>query len=416
MSISLSSTRISLKKAFGFSAIESIGTRIFDFITLWIVLNTLSVDELAKFGVATSSIFIFNLIFFTPETALFKYYNQWKKNNIISDYLSSFYQFSYFKLVVHYIIAIIVWLYSGNNWLFFAIVFSIITQNIQLAEISRIYLRLSLQQNKVAKYELISKIFLCLSCTILYIWNSINIYFLIYFTWSIITSLIWLRIIKSNNDIRFISLKKVQENILTSAIGFSFWSHISGILTYFIYNGSLLFLEYYNTPNEDLALYTAINKVTNLFFVIPMFFQSFVPIVLSSEKENGNKFFKLMIACSLLSFIQFLFFFFFGKQLGSFFGVDKIRINDFYSLGIVLCLGILILNISRPISTFLMIKRNALNLMKFVFIPTAIIALVLYITITKKYGIEGAAIATSLSYFYMATSLVITLFLHQKSI
>nr|ELR5228272.1 hypothetical protein [Providencia rettgeri] len=416
MSSTVPSTTISLKKAFSFSAIESIGSRLFDFIALWIVLNTLPIEDLAKFGVATASIFFFNLIFFAPETALFKYFNDWKDNNVLAEYLSSFYQFSYLKIAIHYILVLIVWIYSGSNWLFYAITFSIITQNIQLAEISRIYLRLSLQQNKVAKFELISKIVLCLACITLYFFNSIETYFIIYLLWSILTSIYWLKFIRKEIKIKLVPLKIMGGNILKSSIGFSFWSHLSGVLTYFVYNGNLLFLEYYNTSIDDIALYTAVNKVANLFFVIPMFFQSFVPVVLSSDRGHENKFIKLICVCAFLSISQYIFFLLFGENLGAFFGVESNRINDFYYLGIILCSGILILNISRPLSTFLMIKQNAFSLMKVVFIPTSLIALCLYVTITKKYGVSGAAIATSISYLYMSISLSIIFFLHKKRV
>lgn len=416
MSSSVSSATIGLKKAFSFSAIESIGSRVFDFIALWIVLNTLPTHDLAKFGVATSSIFFFNLIFFAPETALFKYFKEWKENNKILEYLSSYYQFSCFKLGLHYVLAAITWAYVGDNWLFYAIIFSLITQNIQLAEISRIFLRLSLQQNRVAKYELISKVILCFSCGLLYLNPSITFYFSVYFLWSLSTALFWLISTNKDNVLKRVPLNLASKNILESSVGFSFWSHISGVLTYFVYNGNLLFLEYYNASVNDLALYTAVNKVANLFFVIPMFFQSFVPVVLSSEQGDENKFTKLLLVCSLLSICQFIFFLLFGRVLGQFFGVEELRVNDFYELGIILCSGILLLNLSRPLSTFLMIKHNPSSMMKLVFIPSAILAFILYAIITNSHGVKGAAIASSVTYLYMSVSLAVIFYLYRKRI
>ncbi|MFQ2235980.1 lipopolysaccharide biosynthesis protein [Aeromonas dhakensis] len=412
----LSSTNLSLKKAFSFSALESIGSRFFDFIALWIVLNTLPQEDLAKFGLATASIFIFNLLFFAPETAMFKYFKEWQKNEELSQYLSSFFQFSLFKLLIHYLAACVTLYIYGDDWFFYAVIFSLITQNIQLAEISRIFFRLTLRQDTVAKYELITKITLCLCCIILFYTSSIEVYFLIYFIWSVLTSLFWFISVRKLEKLELVSLVSVKRRIVESSIGFSFWSHISGILTYYVYNGNILFLEYYNASIDELALYTVVNKVANLFFVIPMFFQSFVPVVLTSQEGNDKSFVKLLSVSAIFSCVQFLFFIFFGKYLASFFGVSSEQLDSFYQLGLILCSGVLFLNITRPLSTYLMIKYNAMSVMKFVFMPTAFLASILYSFGTKFYGLDGASVASSLAYLYMSISLVLIYVFYRKRV
>ncbi|NOH45055.1 hypothetical protein F0259_14745 [Vibrio cyclitrophicus] len=415
MAVSVSNKVLSLRSAFSYSAIESIGSRVFDFFTLWIVLNTLNTEDLAKFGVVTSTIFFFNLIFFAPETALFRYYKEWKENNKLNDYLSSYFKFSLFKLLVHYVSILFVFLYLGaEHWLLYAIVFSAITQHIQCAEISRIYLRLSLQQNLVARFEIKSKLALCALCVFLFYKSSITIYFGIYFLWSFIISLFWLKKINNSCTLSNNSLYKVKEDVLHSLIRFSVWTHISGALIYFIYNSNLLFLNYYSSSIEEVAMYTAVNKVANLFFVIPMFFQSFVPVVLASEGDASTKFNKLILVCALLSVGQFVFFALFGHFLGTFFGVEEVNISSFYELGLILSFGVLLLNLTRPISTYLLITASPKNVMLFVYIPSSIFALILYNIATSKFASLGAATASAIIYFYMAISLCV-MFYNQKS-
>lgn len=416
MANSLSSTNLSLKKAFSFSALESIGSRVFDFITLWIVLNTLPKDDLAKFGLATASIFIFNLMFYAPETALFKYFKEWNKTDELSKHLSSFFQFSLCKVLIHYVAALGVLYFYGDSWYFYAIVFSLITQNIQFAEISRIFFRLSLRQNTVAKNEIITKIVLCVACIGLYYKSSIEMYFFIYFLWSFLTSLFWFFSVKKFKKMKIESFSDVKKRIIKSSVGFSLWSHVSGILTYFVYNGNLLFLEYYNASVDDLALYTVVNKVANLFFVIPMFFQSFVPVVLTSEKSDEKKFLKLLFVSAVLAGFQFLIFIMFGHYLGAFFGVAPEHLDSFYRLGTILSLGIMFLNLSRPLSTYLMIKYDALSVMKLVFLPTALLASILYFFGTRGYGLNGASVASSLAYLYMSISLVVIYIFYHKRV
>ena len=90
MELSIPSKLTSLKKALGFSALESVGSRVFDFVTLWIVLNTLTSNDLALFGLATSALFFFNAIFVAPETALLRFQKNWAANDELSEYISSF--------------------------------------------------------------------------------------------------------------------------------------------------------------------------------------------------------------------------------------------------------------------------------------------------------------------------------------
>jgi O-antigen/teichoic acid export membrane protein len=408
VAVYVSNKVLSLRSAFSYSAIESIGSRIFDFATLWIVLNTLNTEDIAKFGVATSAIFFFNLFFLAPETALFRYYKEWKGESKLNNYLSSYFKFSLLKLLVHYLGAFCVFLYFGaDHWFLYAVIFSAITQQIQCAEISRIYLRLSLQQDTVAKFEIKSKLTLCALCVFLFYQSSITLYFGIYFLWSFTVALLWLQKIKSSCTLTNNSLHKVKKDVVHSLIGFSIWSHIAGVLTYFIYNSNLLFLNYYSSSVNEIALYTTVNKVANLFFVIPMFFQSFVPVVLASEEYASKKFNKLLLVCGFLSAGQFLFFVLFGHFLGRTFGVDDANISSFYELGLILSFGILLLNLTRPLSTYLLITASAKRVMAFVFVPSSIFALILYNIATSKFASLGAASASAIIYFYMALSLSI---------
>ncbi|WP_394135676.1 hypothetical protein [Aliivibrio fischeri] len=414
MAVSISNKVLNLRSAFSYSAVESIGSRIFDFATLWIVLNILNTDDLAKFGIVTSTLFFFNLVFFSPETALFRYYKEWKENGRLNGCLSSYYKFSLIKLMVHYISALIVFLYFGyEHWFLYAIIFSAITQHIQCAEISRIYLRLSLRQNFVAKFEIVSKLILLVLCLLLFYKSSLILYFCIYFLWSFFVALLWLIKINGSCNLENNSLSEVKGDIIFSLINFSFWTHVSGGLIYFIYNSNILFLNYNSSSIEDIALYTTVSKVANLFFVIPMFFQSFVPVVLSCDEYSSSKFNKLLLACSFISIGQFLFFILFGRYLGVFFGVDKLNVTSFYELGSILSFGVLLLNLTRPISTYLLIKASPKNVMIFVYIPASVSALIIYNIATSKYASLGAALASAIIYSYMALSLCI-MFYHQR--
>ncbi|THB65908.1 MAG: hypothetical protein D6B27_07635 [Gammaproteobacteria bacterium] len=401
---------MSLKKALSYSAVESIGSRVFDFITLWVVLNTLETSDLAKFGLATSAIFMFNMFLMAPETALFKYQKQWGKSGVLEKYLSAFVSFSVFKISLHYIAAIVVLIVTKElSWAFYAVVFSAITQQIQAAEISRIFHRMELKQRKVAHFEIVSKVALMALCLVLFFKASIKIYFAIYFGWSFFVAFLWLYNLNRTNAFS-IGFSLENARLVRDALsGYSFWTHISGVMTVYIYNGSLLFLGWLGTHENDIALYTVINKVANLFFVIPMFFQSFVPVVLANSGiEYQRKFNKVLLASGAFSVAQFLFFLLFGRLLGQVFGLEtQSEINTFYELGLIASSGILILNVSRPISTYLLIKSSPKRVMLCVFMPAVLFASLIFPVAIKKCALMGAAYASAFIYLFVAALLLI---------
>lgn len=407
-----------LKSALGFSAIESIGSRAFDFAVLWIVLNSLPEADIAKFGLATASIFFFNLVFFAPETALLRYQKKWGADGALSEYLSAFIQFSALKLFIHALLAaVVVNTLDGDHWFMYAIIFSAISQQIQLAEISRIYMRMDLQQKRVAQFELVSKVALCGACLWLFKSGSLDTYFGIYFVWSLVVAATWL--FQLNNQLRLspVSIRMSTERVWAASTGFSLWSHFSGILTFYIYNANVLYLSALNAPTEDIALYTVISKIANLFFVIPMFFQSFVPVVLAnSGTQSEGRFKKLLLSNAGFSILQFVFFAFLGWWLAPFFGVtDESRTSDFYYLGLIINGGILALNLTRPLSTYLLMKSAPQKVMLGVFVPSAVVASALYAVGSYSAGMLGCAIGSGIAYCFMALLLATMYAQHKKS-
>ncbi len=408
---------MNFKKILSYSALESIGSRVFDFAILWIVLNSFSVEDIANFGLATSAIFVFNLFLITPETSLLKFQKTWLAESALVEYVSAFVSFSLLKILLHYAAAFFLYLHAKEfNWFFYAVIFSAIVQQIQAAEIARIYMRMELKQKKVARFELVSKLFLLLACLTLFVDSSIELYFSVYMFWSLVVTMVWLLSLRKNVQFSLIYNKKACSLIWQAMMGFSFWTHISGVMTLYIYNGSLLFLGWLSAETEQIALYTVVNKVANLFFVIPMFLQSFVPIVLANAgASQSHKFNRLLFASGVLSVGQFIFFTLFGYWLGSFFGLENVEdINMFYQLGLIVSIGTMILNLSRPLSTYLLIKCSPRRVMCVVFIPAFIIASFLYPVCINYSGTFGAALASSSVYIIMGVFLLLYYFWFKK--
>ncbi|QEO44557.1 hypothetical protein [Vibrio tarriae] len=406
MSVSLSVGTEKLKKAFSFSALESIGSRVFDIVTLWLILNSLQGEDLVNFGLATSTIFIFNFFLISPETSLLRKQKEWESEGRLESYITTFASFSILKIAFHYIAIIILFLNYGElNWIIYAVVFSAATQQIQSAEIVRIFMRMNLRQKEVLRLEIFTKSALCLSCLYLFIQPNVSVYFLIYLLWSLLAVLVWWLVALKSVSFTRQSVNIFINNLKDSVVGFSLWSHLVGVISYFVYNSNLLFMKYYSFPTDTLALFTSITKVSNLFFVIPMFFQSFVPVLLSNSGDEKS-FNRLQLACSGFALVQFLIFLIFGKYLGLVFGVSQEYIDTFFKLGIWVNAGILLLNLTRPMATYIIIRKRPSALLWYVSLPTAVSTLFLYPLYIEYFDIYGAVYA-SFSVFLIMSMLIL---------
>lgn len=406
-----------LKKALGFSAIEAIGSRGFDFLNLVILLNTLSPEDLAEFGVASSLLFIFNLVLITPETSLLRDQKKHKRDGSLPRHLSSFYQFSALKITSLYLLAAAaLFLRDSYPWALPSILLAISAQQIQFSEISRIFRRMELKQKQVARIEIVSKGSLTIACCALLWWPHLQLYLLIYLVWSLSISVVWLAIIRKDTAPPLVPIREAANRIRNAVLGFSLWQHISGALTYYLYNIDPLFLKIYGTSVSEIATYTAALKVSNLCFVVPMFLQSFVPVALANAKANEkDAFFKLLKLNLAIAIAQIACIAIAGPWIAQAFGATTENLPLFYTLMIIINIGVLLLNITRPISTYLLIKDSPKRLLFLIFIPTAVLATAAYPLGINSWGVVGCAVASAVGYAFFGLCLCILYLTHLRN-
>jgi cation transporter-like permease len=77
--------------------------------------------------------------------------------------------------------------------------------------------------------------------------------------------------------------------------------------------------------------------------------------------------------------------------------------------------GILALNLTRPLSTYLLMKSEPQTVMLRVFVPSAVVASVLYAVGSYLAGMLGCAIGSGVAYCFMALMLSIRYAQHKKS-
>lgn len=394
-----------LRKAFGWSAVESIGSRVFDLVGLWLVINALPKPEIATFGVATASIFLFNLVFIAPETSLMRFQKEWKREGVLSEYLGAFVSFNGIKLLVHLLGLVLVVLYDGANGVFYAVLFSLTTQLVQLAEIARIYHRMELHQGFVAKFELVSKIVWVMACGSVFYFQTAAWYFGIFSVWALFAAAFWMYALRRETQFSLVS-ERMAKIVFSAVKGFSLWSHMAGVVTLFLYNANILFLQWFGEVRlVDIALMTVVNKTANLFFVVPMFIQGFVPVMLANSSNQAKGMLAVLLGNGAVSAFQLIAFLVGGTYLGRLFGVENHLLDDYYRLGFWVCIGIFVLNVTRPIGTFLMMKTPPWRVFMFIFFPVAVLAALGFSYASLRFQMIGVAIACCVVYCLLAIAL-----------
>lgn len=402
---------MSLRTAFKYSIIESIFSRGFDLVTLWLVLSSLPNADISKFGLATASISFFNFAFFSPETSLLRLQKIWQEEETLSSYLSTFIIFSISKILIHLVMFLIAGLYFGfNHWSIYAIGFSAITQQIQNSEIARIYLRMDLQQKYVAKFEIISKFLLLGLCSALLFIPNLTLYFSIFFVWSVLASVYWITSLNKRVMLHVVNFSTFLNNLRKSAMGYATWTHIIGVLANFISNSSILFLAMFSVNDDLIALYTGALRINNLQMTLPMLLAAFVPVALAnSGGESERVFNKIVFANAAFSILQTVVFLAVASYLATLFGYREVE-RDFYILCAIMSCGLLLLNLTRPLNQYSMINEFPARALFFVFVPSAIFAAGAFYLGVWLGGIQGLAWSVTTAYAFLSFLQLIAFF------
>ena len=168
-------------------------------------------------------------------------------------------------------------------------------------------------------------------------------------------------------------------------------------------------LNWFHLDKSTIATYTLALKVSALFFAIPMFIQSMTSIFLVNcgTPEEKQRLFKKNLSLNAgISLIQFMFFVVAGRWFGNFFRGASLDSGQFYFLGLILCAGVLAINLVRPVISDLILHAPMRDLLMTVYIPAAAFSLVMYTMLTHWWGATGCATASALAYTFFAMLLV----------
>ncbi len=385
-----------------YGILDQVVARVFDLGSLWVVMRALPEADLAAYGVATAMLFIFNLLLLVPENALMRDKKKWAEQGELPAYLAGFLLFAQLRIGIVALIALGTGGVCGwNSAYFYACLFALAAQLIQLAELARLDFRIDLQQRQVFQVELLFKALLLCVLLVLFVYPGLLVYLGAYVGWAAVCSFYWSSRLRRKHHLGLRLPWADLRRAVQALRDFSFWQHLSGVVTYVIYNIDPWVLTWFAVATGAVSTYTLALKVSALFFAIPMFLQSMTTIFLVNCRSNDDKHrtFRRMFALNAgIALAQMLVFLVFGEQLGRIFRGGSLDLPAFYEIGVVLSVGILILNLARPLLSDLVLHAPMQHLLLRAYLPTLLFALASYVGLTAVWGPLGCAIASAASY------------------
>lgn len=389
-----------------YGALEQIGVRVCDLLAMWLLMRTLPEADLATYGVATALLFVFSLLLVAPEAALMRDKKRWQAGGVLDSYLSGLLLFAWLRVLVVGVLAGVVAATQGLHQTFtYACLLACGVQLIQVAEVARLEHRVDMAHATVFKVELWAKLGFLACSALMFVQPGLQFYAGIYIGWYLVVALYWHGRLVRKHGLRWIPSWQTLPRAFDALRAFAFWQHLSGVVTYVMYNIDPWVLSRFGTPVSDVALYTAVLKISALFFAVPMFLQNMVTVFLVNSEvgtDRVQRFRKMFVANALISVAQYVFFIVFGAWLATVFRGQHASPAAFHELGLIIGLGVLILNLVRPVMADLILHANMRALLLTAYLPALILSACAYVALTAWYGMAGCAWASTLSYTLFA--------------
>lgn len=394
-----------------YGALEQVGVRVCDLMAMWLLMRTLPEADLATYGVATALLFVFSLVLIAPEAALMRDKKKWHADGQLHAYLSGLMLFAWLRVfVVGALAAAAIAIHGLHETLTYACLLACGVQLIQVAEVARLDHRIDMAHATVFKVELWAKIgFLALSA-LMFIRPGLQIYVGIYIGWYLMVALYWHARLVLKYKLKWVPPWRSLPKAFDAMRAFAFWQHLSGVVTYVMYNIDPWVLSRFGAAVSDVALYTAVLKISALFFAVPMFLQNMVTVFLVNSEVGADRvrrFRNMFVANAAISLGQYAFFILFGAWLATVFRGEEASPSAFHELGLIIGLGVLVLNLVRPVMADLILHANMRALLITAYLPALVLSAVAYVALTAWYGMVGCAWASTISYAFFAALILL---------
>ena len=364
-----------------FSLLDTILGRVIHLLSLLVVIKFLPRDDFGIIGISFGYLAILSLLSLAPETVLYRDFPNIKSDKKINLYISSFILFGLFRTLIILVISCAIggYLYWQYKNYIIPLTFVIITlgSNIILLQgPTKELLRVDFRQ-KLATITgfFIEVAILFIIISALFFSPSLVVYLSVFLATSICALMVWLTILKRIYNFSWVFNRDTIKVLKYSIRDFSFWNHLNGAITNLIYNVDTAILSLCGMPLVVIGNYTVALKLSNFFFFVPMILQGTNTIALSNvKKERSNFTVSLSLKYILIiSLIQLGIFILFGRWLIETFITSK-NSGLIFQHTLLIIIGVSILNIVRPLISWVAIKGNLKQVFFKVYLPSGTVS------------------------------------------
>lgn len=391
------------------SFLDQIVQKIASLISFLIITNFLPIDVVGQYGVVLSFMAFVSFFVVSPENVVLRDYGKHKGNMKL--FLGSvLYFFKLRMLVVIPIIAIAVFLFYSTGSVS-AILFFMFYALVSLAGAIQSFIRDLFYLEK--RYFLGLSVFVFYSISLagsaisIIFFKDLVIFGALLFFSNVIISLVYILILSKINRLSFRISKESKAFAKKIFVNFGFWNHVNGNLSSVLYKLDPLILSFFAIYSQ-VGFYTIALLISNYFMIYPMLMQKTLQMTLAridALPRIESVFRKSIRYFVLVSFGQMIVFVFFGYFILSFFAKENIL--DVYKIALIILAGVSILNFFRPFLAFLGRVIDQKILFTRVFLPSVIIGLLAYISLTAYFGFIGTALGNVVSYIAFAICMLL---------
>ncbi len=392
--------------------IEQIIQKSGSLIAFYFIANFLPITDVALYGIAISYMVFVSLVTINPESIILRdYYKIKNKTNL---FLNTVVYYLIYKIKILFPILVI-----------FSITLIWITQNTNIGIFFFLYASVTiLNQFQIAIKDLlyfnkknISGLWINIMYTIsifiagasIFYYKSLVIFGILFFILNVFTTVITYLIIKKEfktykRDIN----QEVKEYAKKIFHSFGIWLHFNSNITGTIYKIDP-FLLFFFVSQSIVGFYSIALIIVNYFMIWPMLMQKTLQMTLGNIKEkkrNDDVLKKALKYTFLWSIGQYVFFLIFGEVIVEFFA--KEQTSYVLLLSLIILTGITILNILRPLLSYVQRFVEQNTLFKILFLPFLISSLGIYLILIYYFGALGAAIGNIISYLIFGLLLIKT--------
>lgn len=396
-----------------FSLLDTILGKAIHLISLIVLVKLLSRGDFGVIGISFGYLAILSFLSLAPETVLYRDFPNIKSDKKINLCISSFILFGLFRTLIILVISCAVggclyWYYKDYiiplSFIIITLGSNIILLQGPIKELLRVDFRQKLATITGFFIE-VAILFIIISA--LFLSPSLVVYLSVFLATSICALMVWLTILKRIYNFSWVFSRDTMKVLKHSIWDFSFWNHLNGSMTNLIYNVDTAILSLCGMSLIVIGNYTVALKLSNFFFVVPMILQGTNTIALSNVKKEKSSFTVSLFLKYILiiSLIQLIIFILFGRWAIETFITPKDS-ELIFQHALLIIIGVSILNIVRPLISWVAIKGSLKQVFFKVYLPSGIISFFIYLILTKYFGSIGTAFGNIVCYLLFSVLMI----------